>query len=88
MPSEELSLLVEPVLDDQELNVTVRYWEGAVDVREITAGEGAARRAGGAVDAGPPGADPVDGPLSGWGYVELTGYSAPVTGRIPESDSR
>ena len=33
VPGESLSLLVEPVLDDQELFTTVRYWEGAVDVR-------------------------------------------------------
>jgi predicted secreted hydrolase len=52
-PRLELDLDVEPVLRDQELNVTFRYWEGAVDV----AGE-----RGGA-------------PLSGRGYVELTGYA-------------
>ena len=33
VPGEALSLVVEPVLDDQELFTTVRYWEGAVDVR-------------------------------------------------------
>jgi len=32
IPSRELSLELEPVLDDQELNLTVRYWEGAVRV--------------------------------------------------------
>ena len=30
IPSRELSLELEPVLDDQELDLTVRYWEGAV----------------------------------------------------------
>ena len=33
VPDEALSVVVEPVLDDQELFTTVRYWEGAVDVR-------------------------------------------------------
>lgn len=33
VPQIELELDVEPVLRDQELDVTVRYWEGAVDVR-------------------------------------------------------
>ena len=32
VPSENLQLRVEPVLNDQELNVSVRYWEGAVRV--------------------------------------------------------
>ncbi len=32
VPSEGLDLSVESVLDDQELNVSVRYWEGAVRV--------------------------------------------------------
>ena len=54
LPAEGLSLEVTPVRPDQELNVTVRYWEGAVDV----AGAGV-------------GGDPV----TGRGYVELTGYA-------------
>ncbi len=33
VPSLELALTVVPVLNDQELFTTVRYWEGAVDVR-------------------------------------------------------
>ncbi len=32
VPSEGLDLTVESVMDDQELNVSVRYWEGAVRV--------------------------------------------------------
>jgi predicted secreted hydrolase len=32
IPAFDLSLRIEPVLDDQELNLAVRYWEGAVDV--------------------------------------------------------
>jgi predicted secreted hydrolase len=30
LPAEELSLKIDPRLDDQELDLTVRYWEGAV----------------------------------------------------------
>ena len=33
VPGQRIDLVVEPVLSDQELNVTVRYWEGAVNVR-------------------------------------------------------
>jgi predicted secreted hydrolase len=33
LPSEGLSLEIRPVLADQELFTTVRYWEGAVDVQ-------------------------------------------------------
>lgn len=79
IPSEDLRLRVEPVRRDQELNVTVRYWEGAVDVTELAGG------AGGVVDGPSPASDGADGPLTGWGYVELTGYSTPVSGRIPGS---
>ena len=32
IPSEELDLTVQPALADQELDVSFRYWEGAVDV--------------------------------------------------------
>jgi predicted secreted hydrolase len=32
LPSEGLDLVVDPVLQDQELEVSFRYWEGAVDV--------------------------------------------------------
>jgi predicted secreted hydrolase len=48
-----LDVTVTPVLADQELFTTVRYWEGAVDVNGTRNGE----------------------PLSGRGYVELTGYA-------------
>lgn len=33
IPSEELDLTVQPVLADQELDVSFRYWEGAVDLQ-------------------------------------------------------
>jgi predicted secreted hydrolase len=42
VPSARLSLEVTPVLADQELDVSVRYWEGAVDVTGTRAGRTAA----------------------------------------------
>jgi predicted secreted hydrolase len=53
LPEQDCRLTIKPILADQELNVSVRYWEGAVDV-------------GGACRSRP---------VSGWGYVELTGYA-------------
>ena len=53
IPGYELSLEVRPVIANQELFTTVRYWEGAVDVTG---------QAGGT-------------PITGRGYVELTGYA-------------
>jgi predicted secreted hydrolase len=32
VPHENLSLEIDPVIDDQELDVSIRYWEGAVDI--------------------------------------------------------
>jgi predicted secreted hydrolase len=32
VPSQDLTLDIQPVLTDQELDVSVRYWEGAVDI--------------------------------------------------------
>jgi len=43
LPNEELELLVEPRLNGQELDLSVRYWEGAISV----SGETAGRRIGG-----------------------------------------
>lgn len=53
VPSARLTLDVKPALADQELNLNVRYWEGAVSV----SGSRAER------------------PVTGRGYVELTGYA-------------
>ena len=39
VPGLDLQLDVDPVLDDQELSATVRYWEGAVDVSGKRDGE-------------------------------------------------
>lgn len=50
----DLELELEPVLADQELDTSPRYWEGAVDVLGRYAGL----------------------PITGRGYVELTGYAA------------
>lgn len=53
VPSRQLVLEVTPAQADQELPVTVRYWEGAVRIQGTRAGQ----------------------PLTGRGYVELTGYA-------------
>jgi predicted secreted hydrolase len=37
IPSADLDLKIEPRLDDQEIDVSVRYWEGAVTVSGSTA---------------------------------------------------
>ena len=42
------------MLADQELDLSVRYWEGAVQINGSRAGQ----------------------PVSGYGYAELTGYTA------------
>ena len=52
IPEAALELAVTPLIEDQELNLAVRYWEGAVRV----SGTG------------------TDGPLDGFGYLELAGY--------------
>lgn len=53
LPGENLRLTVMPRLADQELPVSIRYWEGSVAVSGTSRGE----------------------PVSGVGYVELTGYA-------------
>ena len=53
VPSEDLDLRITPFLADQELDVSVRYWEGAVRIEGTAGGS----------------------PVSGSGYVELTGYA-------------
>lgn len=52
IPAYDLDLTITPILRDQEMQVTYRYWEGAVTAEGTLAGA----------------------PLSGVGYVELTGY--------------
>lgn len=55
VPEKGLELEIEPVMQDQELRLSVLYWEGAVRVAGDRQGI----------------------PISGRGYVELTGYSSP-----------
>lgn len=43
VPSEGLALRVVAVMPDQELNVSVRYWEGAVDVTDRASGRALGR---------------------------------------------
>jgi predicted secreted hydrolase len=58
VPAANLDLELRPRLDDQELDATVRYWEGAVEVTGTSGGA----------------------PVSGHGFVEMTGYDAAVPG--------
>ena len=51
-PEGPWSLTASPVLDDQEMNLAFRYYEGLVNVDGAWNGK----------------------PVSGWGYMELTGY--------------
>jgi predicted secreted hydrolase len=53
IPSDSLELSIAPLVAGQELNLSVRYWEGSVTVRGTRGGR----------------------PVSGRGYVELTGYA-------------
>jgi predicted secreted hydrolase len=53
VPSQQLELDITPLQADQELQVSFRYWEGAVRLQGTRVGQ----------------------PLSGRGYIELTGYS-------------
>ena len=52
-PHGKWALTVSPALDDQEMNLTFRYYEGLVEVEGVWSGA----------------------PVSGWGYMELTGYA-------------
>ncbi len=60
VPSAQLELDVQPLLANQELNVSFTYWEGAVQFSGIHAGK----------------------PVSGYGYVELTGYAESMEGTL------
>jgi len=52
IPSLKLQLAVEPRLESQEMDLSVRYWEGAIQVRGDRDGR----------------------PVTGGGYLEMTGY--------------
>lgn len=58
LPEQGLDLMITPLIPNQELNVSVVYWEGAVLVEGTRNGQ----------------------PISGRGYVELTGYNG---SRVP-----
>lgn len=60
VPSAGLRLEATPLLADQEMAVSYRYWEGAVRVTGTRAAQ----------------------PLSGYGYVELTGYAQSMQGEF------
>jgi predicted secreted hydrolase len=60
VPSQDIVLDIEPLVADQELNVSLTYWEGAVRITGTQNNK----------------------PISGYGYVELTGYSTPVAGQF------
>jgi len=60
IPSEDLIIEVQPILQDQELNHSYTYWEGAVDIQ--------AKRDGNEV--------------SGYGFVEMTGYAESFEGEF------
>jgi predicted secreted hydrolase len=60
IPGEELELEIKPLMNDQELNLSYAYWEGAVQVIGKRAGL----------------------PMSGKGYIELTGYSGSMGGQF------
>lgn len=69
VPSSDIALTIAPYLAGQELDVSVRYWEGAVRVDGSAGGS----------------------PITGNGYIELTGYAdGPRTmpGEAPPSASR
>lgn len=58
VPTAGLELEITPLLESQELDLSVRYWEGAVEATGAAAG----------------------GPISGRGYLELTGYDGAAVG--------
>lgn len=60
VPSTDVELNVQPFVNNQELDVSYAYWEGAVKVA---------------------GTFP-DGPITGVGYVELTGYTGSMRGEF------
>lgn len=60
VPAVGLELQIEPLMNDQELNVSYAYWEGAVRATGLRAGVA----------------------ISGYGYVELTGYSGSMGGEF------
>jgi predicted secreted hydrolase len=60
VPDEELTLMLKPHVADQEMNVSITYWEGAVKASGTRNGR----------------------PVTGNGYVELTGYAHSMQDRL------
>ena len=60
IPAAAVDLVVTPYIKNQELNASVRYWEGAVRLSGTSYGQ----------------------PVSGSGYVEMTGYATRSGGRF------
>jgi predicted secreted hydrolase len=60
IPSQQLEIEINPLMENQELKVSFTYWEGAVKVGAIWAGK----------------------PVSGKGYVEMTGYAGSMQGQF------
>ena len=60
VPSADLQLTVTPYLADQEMRTSLPYWEGAVRMSGMRAGQ----------------------PMTGNGYVELTGYARSLQGQF------
>lgn len=60
IPSISMDIEISPLIEDQELDVSYSYWEGAVDINGTKNGM----------------------PISGSGYVEMTGYAASMEGQF------
>jgi predicted secreted hydrolase len=60
VPSQDIDLLLAARLPDQEMRVSIVYWEGAVAVSGTVGGR----------------------PVSGQGYVEMTGYAQSINGKF------
>jgi predicted secreted hydrolase len=60
VPSLDLTLQIQPLLSDQELNLSFIYWEGAVQISGTRGGQS----------------------VTGFGYVELTGYGQSMEDRF------
>jgi predicted secreted hydrolase len=60
VPSQLITLEIQPLTADQEMDVSYIYWEGAVEVSGTNAGN----------------------PVSGVGFVEMTGYAVSLEGEF------
>ena len=60
LPADSIEMEIIPYVENQELDVSIRYWEGAVKLNGTANGQ----------------------PISGNGYVEMTGYATGSGGRF------